>query len=243
MTMDISIRCEQYSHRVNSHSYRPVTVTAHTAVPRKRPAQRRSAETVDRILTAAARLFDERGYRGTTTNHVAEAAGISVGSLYQYFPNKDALLVALAERHLAETAVAFEGHLAELAAAEPPIEEVTRSLVALALAHNDSPRLHALIFTDAPRTPELVAQFDGMMAAIAGEVARHLARAGRGGDAPERRAALLVAAVDAAVHEIVRRFPKGPERTGALDDLIDWLLHGIALPGGAGQSERRKRPG
>jgi AcrR family transcriptional regulator len=217
-----------------------MSVTAHTAAPRKRPAQRRSAETVDRILDAAARLFDERGYRGTTTNHVAEAAGISVGSLYQYFPNKDSLLVALAERHLAETAEAFGARLAELAAREPTIDEVTRSLVALALERNDSSQLHALLFTDAPRTPELVAQFDALTAAIADDLARHLVRAGRAGEMPERRAALLVAAVDAAVHEIVRRCPKGPQRSDALDDLVDWVLYGVAAPT---QIERRKRPG
>jgi AcrR family transcriptional regulator len=238
------IRCEQYSHRVNSHSGASMSVTARTAAPRKRPAQRRSAETVDRILDAAARLFDERGYRGTTTNHVADVAEISVGSLYQYFPNKDALLVALAERHLADTAVAFEAHLAALADAEPPIEEITRSLVALALAHNDSSQLHALLFTDAPRTPELVAQFDAMTGAITKELARHLVRAGRAGEMPERRAALLVAAVDAAVHEIVRRHPKGHERAGALDDLVDLLLLGVAPAARRDrQSERRKRPG
>lgn len=221
-----------------------MSVTAHTAAPRKRPVQRRSAETVDRILAAAARLFDEDGYRATTTNHVAEAAGISVGSLYQYFPNKDSLLVALAERHLAETAEVFGAHLADLAAREPSIDEVTRSLVALALERNDSSQLHALLFTDAPRTPELVAQFDALTTAIATELARHLARSGRAGDLPERRAVLLVAAVDAAVHEIVRRYPKGPDRSAALDDLVDWVLGGVApSPAGSRQIERRKRPG
>ena len=71
-----------------------------SAEPRKRPRQRRSTETVARMLDAAARIYDERGYRATTTNNVAEEAGVSIGSLYQYFPNKDALLVALADRHL-----------------------------------------------------------------------------------------------------------------------------------------------
>jgi AcrR family transcriptional regulator len=71
-------------------------------VARKIPAQARSRETVDAILIAAARLFSERGWTGTTTNHVAAAAGVSVGSLYQYFPNKLALLAALKERFVAD---------------------------------------------------------------------------------------------------------------------------------------------
>jgi AcrR family transcriptional regulator len=63
--------------------------------------QDRSKQTVERILAAAAHVFSERGY-AATTNQVAEAAGLSIGSLYQYFPDKDALLVALHGRHLEE---------------------------------------------------------------------------------------------------------------------------------------------
>lgn len=67
--------------------------------PRKAPRQARSQATVEAILDAAARVLVERGYAATNTNLVAELAGVSVGSLYQYFPNKDALITALHERH------------------------------------------------------------------------------------------------------------------------------------------------
>ncbi len=68
--------------------------------PRKKPQQRRSQETVDAILDAAAHLFSERGFERTSTNAIAEEAGVSIGSCYQYFPNKLALLEALRERHI-----------------------------------------------------------------------------------------------------------------------------------------------
>jgi AcrR family transcriptional regulator len=68
---------------------------------RRRPVQARSKLTVERILDAAAHVFGERGYAGTT-NEVADRAGVSIGSLYQYFPDKDALLVALHDRHIDE---------------------------------------------------------------------------------------------------------------------------------------------
>ena len=77
------------------------------AEPRKRPVQARSRQTVESILAAAARILAERGYLATTTNDVAEAAGVSIGSLYQYFPNKDSLLVALEERRLADVRTTF----------------------------------------------------------------------------------------------------------------------------------------
>ena len=75
---------------------------------RKTPRQRRSRETVDVILTAAARIFSEYGWRAATTNRVAEAAGVSVGSLYQYFPGKLALLAALKERFVAHLIIRLE---------------------------------------------------------------------------------------------------------------------------------------
>lgn len=62
--------------------------------PRKQPRQERAQATVDAILTASAKILRQHGYDGLTTNKVADAAGVSVGSLYQYFPGKDALVTA-----------------------------------------------------------------------------------------------------------------------------------------------------
>ena len=63
--------------------------------PRKRPRQDRSKATVDSILDATARVLVRHGFDGLTSNAVAEIAGCSIGSLYQYFPNKEALVAAL----------------------------------------------------------------------------------------------------------------------------------------------------
>ena len=68
--------------------------------PRKRPAQRRAAETVDAILEAAAHILERDGLAGYSTNAIAERAGASIGSLYQYFPNKDAITRALILREM-----------------------------------------------------------------------------------------------------------------------------------------------
>lgn len=73
--------------------------------PRRTPRQDRSRRTVERILDAATRVLSERGYDGASTNRIARAAGISNGSLYQYFPNKDAIVVAVLDR--------FADHLAD----------------------------------------------------------------------------------------------------------------------------------
>jgi AcrR family transcriptional regulator len=66
---------------------------------RRTPQQVRSQERVNLILDTAADLFAEVGYEPATTNSIAERAGISIGSLYRYFSDKDAILRALAKRH------------------------------------------------------------------------------------------------------------------------------------------------
>jgi AcrR family transcriptional regulator len=71
--------------------------------PIKPPVQKRSKATVEAIITAAAQVFEAWGYAGGTTNRIAESAGVSIGTLYQYFPSKEALAVALLERHILET--------------------------------------------------------------------------------------------------------------------------------------------
>jgi len=66
--------------------------------PKKWPSQRRSRETFDAIVEACTWLLPRRGYAGTTTNHVAERAGVNVSSLYEYFPGKDAIVAQVAKR-------------------------------------------------------------------------------------------------------------------------------------------------
>jgi AcrR family transcriptional regulator len=70
-----------------------------TFIPRKR--QERGARRYDEIVSAAAALFAERGFDGTSMNAIAKAAGITIGSIYQYFPNRDAVVDAVAEAYLA----------------------------------------------------------------------------------------------------------------------------------------------
>ena len=68
-------------------------------IPRKRPRQARSVATVDALLEATARVLVKHGYDGLSTNRVAEAAGVSIGSLYQYFPSKEAMVGELLEKY------------------------------------------------------------------------------------------------------------------------------------------------
>jgi AcrR family transcriptional regulator len=68
--------------------------------PRKKPQQRRSRDTIETIFEAAIQVLLANGFEKTTTIQIAERAGVSIGSLYQYFPNKRALLSAIVRRHV-----------------------------------------------------------------------------------------------------------------------------------------------
>lgn len=102
---------------------------------RKQPRQARSRERVEALIDATAVEIAERGLLETTTNHIAERAGVSVGSLYQYFEDKDDLLAALLRRLSDEIAAAADTTLE--ATMDANVREVVRSLLATALAAMD----------------------------------------------------------------------------------------------------------
>ena len=112
--------------------------------PRKLPRQARSQVTVDALLDATAQVLVERGYARLTTNAVAERAGVSVGSLYQYFPNKDALVAALHERHVQRVLAVMEKEVARHADA-PLIDALAGLVEASVQAHRDGAELHRVL--------------------------------------------------------------------------------------------------
>jgi AcrR family transcriptional regulator len=129
--------------------------------PLKEPKQARSRETFEAILGAAAQVFERKGYAGATTNRIAERAGVSIGSLYQYFPNKDAILVALAERHVRQGGEHLAPLVAAFAADPPPVREGLELLVgAMVELHADAPRLHRVLFEECPRPAALQERLD-----------------------------------------------------------------------------------
>lgn len=97
--------------------------------PRKKPRQTRSRQMVAAIEQAAAEMFARHGYAGTTTNKVAERAGVSVGSLYQYFPSKDSLLAVLWERHHSQIHQIVGECMIQLQNPAVPLEDTLRELI------------------------------------------------------------------------------------------------------------------
>ncbi len=100
--------------------------------PRKEPRQPRARATVDAILLAAAHILKTEGFERATTNRIAERAGVSIGSLYQYFPNKQAVVAALRERHHDWFKGCIEAEIARVASL--PLRKAVRSAVELSIA-------------------------------------------------------------------------------------------------------------
>jgi AcrR family transcriptional regulator len=122
--------------------------------PRKHASQRRSRATVDALIEATARILVKDGFDKASTNRIADKAGVSVGSLYQYFPGKEALVTAVIQRHGQEVMQVVRGALAEAAAL--PLEQAVRTLVAAAIeAHRIDPKLHRVLAEQIPRTGRL----------------------------------------------------------------------------------------
>ena len=176
--------------------------------PRKSPRQERSRATVAAILAATARLLVKHGFDRTTTNMVAEAAGVSIGSLYQYFPSKEALVAALVEQHTDEMRAAVFAELGR--ARELPFADAVRAMIELMLrAHAVDPELHRVLMEQTPRTGRLarVREFE---TEICGAVIAYLGERKRELVVPDVELAgfLVVAAVEAVTHGAVLHQPE-----------------------------------
>ena len=125
--------------------------TTATALTRREPKQQRARQTVDDVLEAVQLVVKRHGTQAVTTNRIAEAAGVSVGSLYQYFPNKRAILTALHDRHVDDVHLVIEQTTAACASA--PLEEFARELVeGLANAHAKLAEVHELASSAVPES-------------------------------------------------------------------------------------------
>lgn len=119
--------------------------------PRKPPVQRRSRATVEEIISAAAQIFERYGYAAGTTNRIAERAGVSIGTLYQYFPNKEAIAVALLERHIASTNHRLDEWVDHMAAQRHDLRAAFHDYVTDMLEmHSGQPRLQHILLEEIP---------------------------------------------------------------------------------------------
>lgn len=172
--------------------------------PRKQPRQARSRDTVNAILRAAAQVLTANGYAAATTNHIAARAGVSIGSLYEYFPSKDAILVALTEAHIAEGEAILNEVWAEVASCRDVEDVVRRFARAMFDLHARDRTLHRLLFEEAPlprRTRQRVFAIEAAVTArLEGYLRAHPQITRRD---PALAAAVIVQCVEALTHKLI----------------------------------------
>ena len=123
-----------------------------TLVPRKVPAQARSRATVDAIIQAATYILTEAGWEGLTTNAIAERAGVNIGSLYQFFPNKEAVVAEVQRRHAVETRADLRLVLKRLSE-QDSLRGVLSLIVEMVInEHRIAPAVHKAISDELPPT-------------------------------------------------------------------------------------------
>ena len=140
--------------------------------PRKKPVQARSKESVRAILEATAQVFEQYGYAAGTTNRIAERAGVSIGTLYQYFPNKESLAVALLEDHLSKGQHLLNDWVGEVLASGMNLTQaITFFIEGMLDMHAGYPRLHHVLLEETPIPPRVHDTFLKIMGQAAKTVA------------------------------------------------------------------------
>ena len=211
--------------------------------PRKSPRQLRSQHTVDTILQATARVLSTHGYAGTNTNLIAETAGVSVGSLYQYFPNKNALIAALHNRHDNQMLDVIDGVLNSNPAATLQ-ERVAAIVQAMLHAHMLEPALHRVLerefpLFDLPREHSLADQDIHRRM-------RHLLELHRAEIAQQDRdlaTYVVLRIMESLVHAAALEPPAGFSTRQLERAVVDAVMGYLGAPAGAAPSKAAKAAG
>jgi AcrR family transcriptional regulator len=196
--------------------------------------------TVDQILQGAAQVFAQHGYTRTTTNLIAKRTGISIGSLYQYFPNKDAILVDLFRRHVRESTELMVGIINQALADKRPLDLLLEELVEAVLdLHLAAPGLMRVLLNDAPRADDLVELVDRgedeladmvqtLLAQHAALQPRHAAHA----------AYILVHLLEGLCHEFALHPPRDMDAATFVAELVALIRGYLSQPCGEGGVSR-----
>jgi AcrR family transcriptional regulator len=189
-------------------------------VSRSTPQQDRSRATVEKILAAANVEFAARGSAAATTTQIAERAGVSVGALYRFFPDKQAIGVALGERYLADASARFQPLLSSIRSLHDvpdALGPIVHAAADLALAH---PGYYQLTREIAPGDDgsagalvraEMIDVFDDLIAGL--------------GAPPEPRRRLVITLVIETVrHTLATCPPAEPERSMIVDELAEMIV-------------------
>ncbi len=179
------------------------------------------------MLDAAVRLLKRGGTASITTNRIAQVAGVSIGSVYQYFPNKRAIYAALHERHIRYVDAVMLRRIAKCEDAS--IEELVRSLLdGMVEAHSADPELSELLQTEVPHRADGTVEFAvRLYGAFRKALAPHSRDFGRRSDL-STRTFVMANMIESLGHAILRSRPRGLSLTRAKDEASRAILSYLA---------------
>ena len=194
--------------------------------PRKSPSQRRSIDTVEVIIEAAVRILRSDGYAGLTTRRVAEVAGVSVGSLYQYFHNRQAIVAEMVRRRVTAFIAAVEA--TDISGAADLRTAVVATMTAFLAEKRSSLWLSTVLQGAMGEVHGRQIVAEQLRAAAPALAARLSQVAGASIDA--RKLALGLSAIDGAIWEAAADDAEAIATPAFRDMLVDILLAALGTP-------------
>jgi AcrR family transcriptional regulator len=199
------------------------------AVPRRRnPQQLRARQTVDAVLDAVIRILKREGFAAITTNHIAEVAGVSIGSVYQYFPHKRAIFTALHQRHIDAIDRLINATLVEHASSS--LDDLMRAMIgAMIDAHTIDPELYDLLASEVPHradgTRDFAVRLHGAFRlAISSKARDQRKRDLRKGEDLDKTVFVVANMVESLSHAAALRRPQGLTLKDAKEEAVRAVL-------------------
>ena len=190
---------------------------------------------MDAILRAAALLLVEEGFTKASTNAIAARAGVSIGSLYQYFDGKDSIFLALMARHSSDVGKIVQAHLSQM---DDPrthvVAALRRMMLDLVELHEQDPEVLGAMERElapllARHEREKHAEFDRLVQRVEGQL---VMRGARRSKLTRSAAWLLATTVSGVAHRVVHEAPAGIDRQATIRNtlsMVEGLLAGIGI--------------
>ncbi len=190
---------------------------------RRKPKQLRARQTVQAVLDAVIRILKREGSAAATTNRIAEVAGVSIGSVYQYFPDKRAIYAALHQRHMEEIDRLVEKTLVENATA--PLRVLIRAMIeAMVDAHTTEPEFFQALQTQVLRradgTKDFAVRLHGAFRLAIASKAKELKR----GHDLDKITFIVTHMIDSLSHGVVLRRPPNLSLADAKEESVRAVL-------------------
>ncbi|AXV75680.1 TetR family transcriptional regulator [Ralstonia solanacearum] len=208
------------------------------ANPRKIPVQERSRATVDAIIQASTYILTKVGWEGLTTNAIAQRAGVNIGSLYQYFPNKEAVVAELQRRHIAATRADLHEALLHLREQRTLRKAITLIVEVIVKEHRIAPAVHKAVTEELPLTVRCMPDGEDWMRHQLREALQPFMK-----NVPDPELAIYMVSVAAhgIIHDVTARRPELLDDPGLVTELVTLFERYLLRPAGSGSKRKPER--